>query len=180
MIEKGSRIDALIRDQIPTKVMDWFEGRSAMSVRPGDYKTGNFIEFYIIHHQSGDTTYIARQKKTYDTSGDTEDLVHLIDLDSNGNEEGHAEIRNNITNPSPYFRDKPFVGYTKTEDMFRNRGLATRRLLIMNQITRMFYGLELHSDTLITKEARGLWERLVGEGKAIKYKEGELDRFKFV
>lgn len=180
MVEQGPKIDILVRAQIPTKVMDWFEGRSAMFIHPGDYKTGNFIAFYVIHHHLGDITYAARQTKTYDANGDTEDLVHVISLDSNGNEEEHAEIRNNISNTDPYFREKPFVGYTTTEEGFRNKGLGSRRLFIMNALSKMLYGFPLHSDTLISEEAKRLWERLVEQGKAIKYKEGERGRYKFV
>ncbi len=179
MVEQSSRIDELVQSQIPDKVMTWFEDRSAMLIDPRNYKTGNFTAFYIIHHRSGDITYAARQMKTYDTNGDTEDLVHLIDIDSNGNEEGQAEIRNNISNSNPYFKDKPFVGYTMTTEGLRNKGLGTRRLLIMNTFSKMLYGFPLHSDTLISEGAKRLWERLVKEDKATKYLEGKNDRYRF-
>lgn len=180
MVEQGPKIDITAQVQIPNPVMEWFEGRSALQIHPRDYRRGNFSAFYVIYHQSGDRTFAAKQTKTYDTNGDTEELVYLIDLDSNGKEEGHGEIRMNVSNDDPYFKNKPFVGYTATEDGFRRQGLGTRRLLIMNTFTQILYDLPLHSDTLITDDARRLWERLVAEGKAIKYQEGKNERFRFV
>lgn len=180
MQEWESRAEPLNEDQIPENVMTWFEGRSAMLIHPRNYRRGNFTAFYVIRHRD-DITYAARQTKTYrDTSGDTEDLVYLIDVDSDGNEEGHAEIRLNISNEESYFKDKPFVGYTTTQEAYRNKGLGTRRLFIMNAMSQMLHCFPLHSDTLISDEAKRLWERLEGEGKAVKFREGEHDRYKFV
>jgi len=180
MVEQGPKIDTTAQVQIPNQVMEWFEGRSSLLIDPRNYLQGNFSAFYVINHQSGDRTFAARQTKTYDTNGDTEELVYLIDVDSDGIEEGHGEIRMNISNDDPYFKNKPFVGYTETEGGFRRQGLGTRRLLMMNTFTQMLYDLPLHSDTLIADDARRLWERLAVEGKAIKYPEGQNERFRFV
>lgn len=160
--------------------MEWFESRSTLLIHPQDYKRGNFSAFYVIDHQSGDRTFAARQIKTYDTNGETEELVYILDLDNEENEKGHAELRMNISNNDPYFKNKPFVGYTETEDDFRKQGLGARRLLIMNVFAKILYVLPLHSDTLISAEASSLWKRLVEEGKATTYLEGEHERFRFV
>jgi hypothetical protein len=168
---------------VPGAVMDWFEMRSRMYMRQSNYRPKNFGGFFVVNHASGERTYTARQRKTY-LNGDTEDVVHLLDVDPTGTKEGHAEMRLAVTNERVYFKDKPFVGYNATYEHFRRRGLGRRRLLLMNELSHMLYDLPLHSDTLVSLGkhigAKRLWEQLVLDGLAEQFQEGINDRFRFI
>ncbi len=178
-------ISEIPADQVPEATMTWFEGRSTMLIHPEDYKPGNFERFFVINHEGGDTTYAAQQTKTYGTNGmaeagygNTENLIHLIDQNTEGNKTGHGEIRFNISSgDAPYFKDKPFAGYISTELPYQRRGLGTRLLFTMAALSEAVYGLPLHSDTTITAEARSLLDKVVAQGKATKYLEGKHERY---
>jgi len=179
-------IEEISSEDIPDFVMELFERKSQQFIDLKDYKPGDFERFFLIKHSDGSKTYIAQQTKTYSTNKDTEMLVYFVDsLD----EEvfGYSELRFNISNPSEYFKDKPFVGYTETYGINKNtgktnrkKGLGTRRLLVMNAFSNAFYALPLYSDTLTEEEnAKPIWEKLMQQGKAKKIKEGENNRYVF-
>src|SRR4030042_2157230 len=164
---------------IPRGAMKYFEGKSSQFISPDKYKPGNFEKFFLIQHADGSKTYLAQQTKTYDTSRTTEKLTYFIDIRE---EEvvGRSELRHCVNwnkGSQKYFKDKPFVGYTSTKEGMQRTGLGTRRLFMMNAYSLMDYGLPLHSDTLMSPEAEILWEKLAERGMAIKFKEGERDRY---
>jgi hypothetical protein len=176
----SGQIEMINVDKIPSVVNDYFEFKSEQLIDPKDYKPGNFNMFFLIKHVSGEFTYGAQQTKTYDhKKGSTEILVHLVDIDQFGNKQGDGEIRNNISDNHTYFKNKPFAGWTKTEENFTERGLGLRRFLMMNALSQMLYSLPLHSDTIILDKAKRILEKLLANGKVEKYKEGERDRYVF-
>lgn len=160
----------------PEAAMEVFEHKSAQFINRDKYRPRNFEFYFVINHVNGDRTYLAQQTKTYDTNKDTERLTYFVDM--RGNQVlGYSELRNNISNLREYFRDKPFVGYTETEKDFRNQGLGTRRLLLMNAFSGAQYSLPLNSDTLNSEVS--VWEDLVQKGQAQKFQEGEHLRYSF-
>lgn len=161
---------------VPKVVLDIFERKSGELISKEKYRPGNFEHYFIIKHSSGDRTYLAQQTKTYDTNKDTERLTYFVDM--RGEEiVGRSELRSNISHPDPYFIDKPFVGNTRTEERFRKQGLGRRRLLAMNAYSEAMYRLPLYSDTL--NRETSIWEVLVQEGLARKFKEGKNMRYCF-
>lgn len=166
----------ITESEIPEDVRQRFERRSQLFIRRQDYRPGNFEGFFAVQHTNGDRTYLACQTKTYDT-GDTESLTYFVDT-RDGQDIGHSELRFNVSNPADYFKQKPFVGYTHTEEAFRRQGLGLRRLEEMNAFTQAHFHLPLYSDTLNAEE--GLWEDLVAQGRARKFKEGRKLRYAFL
>lgn len=174
----SAQIEIISADKVPPVAIDLFELCSKRFINPKDYKPGNFDAYFLIRHDSGEVTYAVQQTKTYWT-GSTEILIDLIDLDQSGNQQGDGEIRYDPSDDRPCFKNKPFTGWTETEENYRKRGLGRRRLLMMNALSQMLYGLPLHSDTTILEQEKRILEKLLDEGKVSKYKEGEHDRYVF-
>ena len=171
-------IKQISQEEVPDFVMKIFEMKSHQFLHPDDYELDNFEVFFLITHLDDSKTYITQQTKTYDTNGETEMLTFFVDS-SNNELEGYSELRLNFSNSIKYFIDKPFVGFTDTEQKFRNKGLGVRRLKIMNAFSESFYGLPIYSDTLITESAKRVWEKLVIGGEAHKFLEDKKERYGF-
>jgi|SRR3989344_2118918 len=168
-------INEISSEQITDNAMDFFERKSSMYIHPKNYKPGNFRSFYEIRHGDESKTYVAEQIKTYD-SGEQEINTYFVDI-YNDEIAGYSELRLGITNEREYFKNKPFVGFTKTYSKFGKRNLAERRLYMMNAFSKMRYDFPIYSDTVMTDRPKEMWERLVSERKAKKIKEGEKDRY---
>ncbi len=164
--------------EIPAEAMEFFEKESLQLILPEEYKPRNFENFFVIKHKNGDKTYAAEQTKTYH-NGDTERLSYFLDA-RNSKSIGHGELRWSLSNKSGFFKDKPFVGFTETEKEYQRQGLAERRLYMLNAFSKMTYGFALYSSDVVDSRAINLWEKLVNEGKAKKFKSGEYDRYVFL
>jgi hypothetical protein len=174
-----AKIISITKDLVPFKIMEHFESHSKLS-NEEYYRLGNFSEFYLVMHSDDSKTFLARQTKTYDTNRDTEEVTYLVDIDKQNVHVGHGEIRWNISNKSDFFKNRPLVGYTETYQDYRKQGLGLRRLLVMNAVSEMLYGLPLNSDILSHDNQERRWKRLVEQGKAIVYKQGTFYRYVFV
>ena len=140
---------------------------------PEDFK------LLCIQHDNQDTTYIAKHFKTFENTGDTEEITLIADMRDN-DRIGYAELRYN-TNPHEFYRDKPFIGSINTDPEVRRTGLGTRRIKLMNALCRMQYGNPLYSDTVNSSLMIATWEKLVETGYARKFKVDEkYDRYVFI
>jgi len=163
-------------NDLPPAVLDFFESNSKKFVLPEVYQPKDFKKFMLVNFDNGDRTYIANQVKKYNEEEDgTEDLNYLVDYRGDENI-GHAELRYNLSD-SEYFQNKPFIGYTNTEEKYQKTGLGMRRIFLLDALAKTFYNHSVCSDTVITDQAKSLWEYLVQDGKAKKFKEGEHDRY---
>jgi hypothetical protein len=171
---EGKIKEISIKD-LPADVLKSFEGSSKRFILPEDYKPGDFKKIFLVEHDNGDLTYIGNQIKNY-WNESTEDLSYLFER--RGQEKiGHGELRYDISSDDEFFKNKPFVGFTETEKEYHKTGLGRRRLFLLNALAQSLYDQPLYSSTLIADEARSLWEKLVVEGKAEKFKEGDDDRY---
>ena len=191
-----ARINLHTHTHIPENVMNIFEWSSKRFRLPEEYRPLEFEAFYLITHPDSSITYAARQKKLLDPSPNVgpqlrtlEETTQFIDVDTTkgGAIVGRSELR--FTHKDdPYFTNKPFEGWSGTEDDYLKQGYARRRIFTMNAFSQTTYGLPLHSDTLFVsgrdkdsgkeiEPQKLLWEKLVNEGIAVKYDEGGKDRF---
>lgn len=160
---------------LPDTVLERLEELAMRYVSFQRYVPGRFHDVQKLTVDEENTLYVARTIKEYLGAG-TEESTFVIDVV--GDEiAGEGEIRYHLTNDSAYYKDKPFVGFTETDQKFQRGGLGARRLRVMNALAQQKYGKPLHSDTVITEGARRLWEKFVVEGRARMYKEGAHDRF---
>ena len=175
----GASLTPIDYDLIPQDVIEHLEEQSIKLISPDNYKPKNFDKLYTFKYPNGDIGYIAEQDKTYGTEGDTERLTYFEDM-RDGVRTGYLELRYALLNKSAYFKDKPFIGFTRTLDGFEKEGLGERRLKIANAYSLYNYGFPLNSDTVIQEAAKRVWERLVEKGEAEKYTEGSKERFRFI
>lgn len=164
---------------IPAEAMEHFENLSRRFILPSTYKKGDFEQFFMIHYDNPDITYVATQTRTYEGEGGTERLTYLFDVDTNGNKQGHGEIRFSISSTHTYFKDKPFAGYLHNSPEFIGKDLGIRRLHVMNELSQLFYGFKMHTDTVISDSVMPLLEELTNQSILKKYKEGKHDRYVF-
>lgn len=172
----SSEFSEINYEELPSAAIRVFEGYSRRFILPEEYKLRDFSNILMVQHDINDLTYVVKQTKTYsDTNGAQEDLVYFCDL--LGNEyAGRSELRYSLSNKKSFFLNKPFVGYTDTEDALKRMGLGLRRVYLMNAVSEMFFNFPLYSDTLLSPQTKELWEKLVSEGKAKSFLErGKLD-----
>ena len=124
----------------------------------------------LLHIEAdGIESFVAEHTKTYRQNHETESITYVIDTDTSGVTLGKGEIRLSRTNDSDFYKNKPFVGQTTTTFEYRRQGLGLRRLHVMNMASLAIHGLPLHSDTLRSRQAQSLWEKLVEQGVAQRY-----------
>ncbi len=108
---------------LPDIVRKHFEGQSSKFITPENYSQGNFSRILSFAHENGDVTFVAQQDKQYGSNEETERLTYFVDL-SGEEMTGYLEMRLNLTDIRDYFKDKPFVGFTRTLDGYLKEGLA--------------------------------------------------------
>jgi len=172
-------LERITLDDLPAPALIFFEGKSEVFIHPSDYREGNFEAVYRIQHPVLHS-FVATQTKTYDTCGDTERLTYVADMAADGDMLGYLELRFNISNPSPFFHKRPFVGFNRTHEEFRQQGFGLRRLRVANALAHAFYGLPLHCSDSLQPSAKSLWLHLVENGEAVRYDYNDRDRFRFI
>jgi hypothetical protein len=168
-------IQVIGKEDVPEIVMEHFEKRSAMYILPDNYHPGNFEAFYLIIHDNGDKTYLAKQTKVYEEN-DCDSNIYSFDI--RGSEAlGYGRVLNNLTNKK--MKNQPIVEYFRTFKSFHKQGLGTRRLFMLNALARAFYGAPLNSSTTFST-SKSLWEKLERDGKVKKVKWGNFDNYVFI
>lgn len=184
---EGASITSISYDELPEEAAKEFEARSRSFILDEEYVSRNFSRLYLLTHPSGSETYIAEQTKTIGDADNnhTEELVYLLDF-VDGKPAGFGELRHNISNPSEYYKGKPYVGYTQTysqddkgvDQDYRKKGFGFRRLAEMDAYARARFSAPLHSSSSRSPEAERVWERLVEEGRAEAYLESKTNKNK--
>jgi|GEM_PF-1579050 len=180
-------ISSISLDRIPTPAMKFFELYSKRFILSKTYKKRDFEQAFVITHDSLEKSYIVRQTRTYFDNGqkrksEPEKLTYIADMECDSMMTAYGELRFIISSKDAYFKDKPFAGYNGYEKPYPLRDgysqdliirnwikTGTRQLLVMNALSHAFFGLPLHSDTLITSEEAPLWDDLLKREKVIQY-----------
>jgi hypothetical protein len=170
-------------DEIPAMAMEQFEGYSSRFIPPYSYVERNFERSFSINDDTKMTTYVVTQNKKYTDAEISfiEKQIYLFATDQ-GDVTLHSEIRFNITSEDRFFKDKPFVGYSGCESNFYYSddvlqkvwlSLGVEQVKVMNALSHAFFGLPIHSDTLLCAHEEPLWEELLRRGDIQSYIEGE-------
>ncbi len=167
---KTGTIAQIKREEIPETILKFFEGMSGRFIHPKKYIEGNFIAYYIINHVDipGLVTYVADQNKIYDNGENKLEIVErniYFYEEFEGEKVGHGELRYQPNTKKLYFKDRPFVGFTRTEEGLLQMGFGTKRILEMGAYSEMEFKLPLYSGDQ-NKEADNVWQKLIQEGKA--------------
>ncbi len=172
---------------VPADARKRFEGCSKSFIYSEDYKEWNFEKIWYIQYNFPEPyiTYFATQDKEYDT-GSIEKLIYLFEKNYEWEKIWHGEIRLCIHNNNEkifqnFFKDKPFVGFTQTEEDFFKKGYGILRLIHMNQLVTKEFGLKLYSSELPAPWAKRNREKLVEYGLAKQFLDNNWNiRYSFV
>jgi hypothetical protein len=74
----------------------------------------------------------------------------------------------------------PVVSFSYTTKKFRRRGIGTRRLTVLNSVTRLLYEEPLYSSSTPRLAQRSVWENLVEQELAEIHEFKGVRRYKFV
>jgi hypothetical protein len=161
-------IKSITLEDIPSHIMERFEGYSKRFIIPEEYRKNNFDYAFLLESKNY-MTYIISQEKNYKEENHVEKSIYLFEYNSNSENIGHGEIRFGYESEKAFFKDKPFVGFTQTEDKFQRQGYGLNRLRIMNGLSYMFFNLPLNSDETLTNKAKKVWNKLLDNTEAKKY-----------
>jgi len=120
-----------------------------------------------VNHQDLGTTYIAEFTGL--------DLFYLEDRNTENKYAGEGRVYVESSDES----EIPVVGYTYTSEKSRRLGFGTRRLFVMNALSRVKFKTPISSSGSPKPTQRSIWEKLVDEEIAeIHYWNG-TQRYKF-
>jgi len=126
------------------------------------------LTFVITHADGG---------KTYGVKDSLMDRIYLHDRSDTDKYLGHGEIDYETFDGE----NKPTVGDSFTAVQDRKNGLGTRRLNMMDALSRMVYQTPLTSGVIIHDSEKNLWEKLVENGKAERIPSGNgPQRYRFI
>lgn len=76
---------------------------------------------------------------------------------------------------------RPYVGWTETVEEYKGQGRGTQRYEDLNSLAVQYFGQVLHSNPLddISDSARGVWNKLVDNGRAEQYLSDHGLRYRF-
>ncbi|MBI3984545.1 MAG: hypothetical protein HY344_01190 [Candidatus Levybacteria bacterium] len=132
-----------------------------------------------IKHKKGSVAFAisyADGSKTLGVTGGFGGKIHIEDFDKNDRPTGNGNIQ-------PDHIDEiglPIIGFSSTAKKLRRKGLGRQRLLVMNALSHMFFGMPLRSSSYQELPPHlAIWERLEREGKAEKYPGLKMTRYRF-
>lgn len=171
-------LQKVVIEEIPQNAYDFFVWYSKRFIDPKKLSESvTFHQYYkYVFNKPPYTVYIAHLTCLYDS--DPEELLYVFEIDNAWIEIWHGEIRN-VQSDNTYFVDKPFVGQTTTREKFHKQWYATRRLEYMQELSKLFFHKNLHSDTVISEYAKKIRENFIQDWKAEKIKEWNNDRYRF-
>lgn len=176
-------VEEISRSNLPTEILKHFEKNSEKFISPEDYKPGNFQTLFTLTRSPDTKTYGAIQLKNFDTDQgeDVDESVYLMDTER-GEVTGYSHIRCNlVAGAKPVSTKIPFVDFTRTYENFSGRNLGTSRLYTMNNISMALYKTPLTSGAIRVEGIPDIiWGRLVEKGEVEKFKEGKVDRYRFL
>jgi hypothetical protein len=121
-----------------------------------------------IDHQDQTTTFVGEDSSC--------EIIYLQDRDNKNLYLGEGQVCIENVEDELYI---PVVAFTQTTRNQRKKGYGTRRLAIMNSLTKLLYDEPLFSSTSPKLKQRSVWERLVEQEYAEVFEFGGVKRFKF-
>jgi hypothetical protein len=173
-----NHIELTSLDNVPEAARKVFEHWS------GDSDTENLLDSVMVIEYPESSTYFVTQPKKYEEKdygyGGAEMATYIANVSRTGELIGSGELRyiSEITHDMQH--GFPFVGWTETQDEFKQQGYGTRRLLEMDAIARKLYDQPLRSGFSVTRYARKVWEKAIANGLAVPPSEETNSRFTFL
>jgi hypothetical protein len=174
-------LTTILPNEIPEPVATYLLDRSILHTSETiGLLPEEFDELMVARHANRTSSYVARHDKTYSSSGQTERIYHVVDALQSGDVVGYGEIRQALSDDSPFFKDKPFVGWLFTDPEYRRTraGNLFERLVTMRNISEEKLDLPLYSDDLISEPALKVIQHLAHAGLAEEVNEDGLIRYR--
>lgn len=128
------------------------------------------------------TTYCFLYKHPREVNGVSASDLILVEANPSGQFVGFGDVSYVEGDISPAVLNKPYVAYILTAKEAQGQGLGLQRLRSMNNLSKTWFGHELHSDPSsdTEPEARSLWFKLIESGEARSYEENGGPRYCFI
>ena len=129
---------------------------------------------YMDFGDSGKVYVLAcRQTAQYEGYQTRNYAVYSVDIGPDGEYMGIGASLLELDQDNHEKGDPPFVQWTQTKDEYRNRGLATRRLIVLNEANKQFFSQRLSSGNFTEDPAaEKAWQRLTELGLAAQDEHG--------
>lgn len=167
-------VEEVARAALPADAVAYFDTRSLLYRRP-PAEPVDFEKYFVIRFDEQEVVYATLHTVDYQREVGMYRNINLADY-RGGTRIGHGEVCLDVTSSDPYFINKPFVGQTTSEK--RREGYATRRLIIMNSLSRLVFGLPLYSGGA-GAAAQRRWEYLTALGFTEVSEEDDRRRWRF-
>lgn len=115
--------------------------------------------------------------KTFVGESSSFEVVYLQDRDRKNKYLGEGQIYIENVDDELYI---PVVGFTYTSKRFRRNGFGTRRLLVMDAVSRFVFDEPLHSSSAPKLSQKSIWEKLVVKELAETHEFRGVQRYKFI
>ena len=115
--------------------------------------------------------------KTYVGESSSFEVVYFQDRDKRNKYLGEGQFYIQNFEDDLYI---PVVGFTFTAKEYRRKGIGTRRLFVMDAVSRVIFEQPLHSSTTPRLAQKSIWEKLVREEIAETHNWQGTQRYKFI
>ncbi|HLG91152.1 MAG TPA: hypothetical protein VI336_03295 [Candidatus Saccharimonadales bacterium] len=151
------------RDQIKL-VANNLESIQTPLRKPNYMDFGDGGKAYVLtYHQT--SQYEGYQTRNY--------AVYSVDIGPDGEYMGIGTSLLELDQDDREKGDPPYVEWTYTRDAYKNRGLATRRLIVLNEANKQFFNHRLSSGSFAEDPAaEKAWQRLTELGLAAQDEHG--------
>lgn len=105
------------------------------------------------------------------------DSIHVQDRNEKDKYLGEGQVYIENVEDELYI---PVVGFTYTTRKFREKGIGTRRLIVMDSVSRILFNEPLYSSTTPRLAQKSVWEHLVEQEYAEIHEFKGIRRYKFI
>jgi hypothetical protein len=151
--------EAAIKPEIYQELPDTV--KSALEIEKDYFPEEMFERISSITYPDGTFDIIAILKRTDKHGKSPGTGIQVFNIDSTGKiiGRGKAFLNESAQGDSPYV-GHPYVSWTQTSEGELKKGLATRRLYVLNHFCLQELGKPLRSSPSIVPEAKALWQKL--------------------
>lgn len=143
---------------LPKEVQKFFNSYAEQFIHPPEYIKKDFLELYALTLNNWEKIYIAREHKDFLEWWIIDDSIYIYETSPHWKKIWHWKL------VKPIGADKwhdAYVWFTSTEENFiRTWWYWSKRLLLMNYLSDLYFNETLHSWSPLTYESKKVFENL--------------------
>lgn len=181
-----STLKPITISKVPSVVMEEF-------IRSTDLEASHHLNnLFRVDYPDGSHSYTASWRYNYSEDGHDkyQDSILVVDvMDGKCVGQGEVCFGPDFNEDKPRKTKLPYIANMITEadvdsqgkPLYRRRGLAERRYVLMNLLSKKYFKRPMRSGSP-SKQAQGVWEKLIKRGLAKSYREPGSDsiRYRFI